>query len=76
MSFNFMVAVTIHSDFEVQEKKLSLLSLFTSLFAMNGHGKWDFPDGSVGKESACNSGGMGDIGSIPGLGRSRGGGKW
>ena len=28
---------------------------------------WDFPDGSDGKESACN---MGDLGSIPGLGRS------
>ena len=31
----------------------------------------DFPDGSEGKESACNAG---DVGSIPGLGRSPGGG--
>ena len=31
-----------------------------------------FPCGSDGKESACNSG---DLGSIPGLGRSRGEGK-
>ena len=30
-----------------------------------------FPGGSDGKESACNSG---DLGSIPGLGRSLGGG--
>ena len=30
-----------------------------------------FPDGSVGKESACNAG---DPGSIPGWGRSQGGG--
>ena len=30
----------------------------------------DFPDGSVGKESACNAGGIGDIGLICGLGRS------
>ena len=30
-----------------------------------------FPDGSEGKESACNAG---DLGSIPGLGRSPGGG--
>ena len=30
-----------------------------------------FPDGSDGKESACNSG---DLGSIPGSGRSPGGG--
>ena len=29
----------------------------------------DFPDISVGKESACNEG---DLGSIPGLGRSSG----
>ena len=31
-----------------------------------------FPDGSAGKESACN---MGELGSIPGLGRSPGEGK-
>ena len=31
-----------------------------------------FPDSSVGKESACN---VGDLGSIPGLGRSPGKGK-
>ena len=31
-----------------------------------------FPCGSVGKESACN---VGDLGSIPGLGRTPGEGK-
>ena len=31
-----------------------------------------FPDSSAGKESACNAG---DLGSIPGLGRSPGEGK-
>ena len=31
-----------------------------------------FPDGSAGKESVCNAG---DLGSIPGLGRSPGEGK-
>ena len=31
----------------------------------------DFPGGADGKESACN---VGDLGSIPGLGRSPGGG--
>ena len=31
--------------------------------------KYDFPDGSGGKASACNAG---DLGSIPGLGRSPG----
>ena len=33
---------------------------------------WGFPGGSAGKESACN---VGDLGLIPGLGRSPGGGK-
>ena len=32
-----------------------------------------FPGGSVGKESSCNAGDLGDAGSIPGLGRSPGG---
>ena len=32
-----------------------------------------FLDGSAGKESACNVGDTGDVGSIPGLGRSSGG---
>ena len=34
-----------------------------------------FPDGSVGKESACNARDRGDVGSIPGSGRSPGGGN-
>ena len=33
---------------------------------------YGFPNGSAGKESACNAG---DLGSIPGLGRSPGEGK-
>ena len=33
---------------------------------------WDFPGGSADKESACNEG---DLGLIPGLGRSPGEGK-
>ena len=35
----------------------------------------DSPDGSAGKESACNVGDTGDVGSIPGLGVSPGGGN-
>ena len=31
-----------------------------------------FPDGSAGKESTCNIGVTGDVGSIPELGRSLG----
>ena len=36
---------------------------------------WGFPGGSVGKESACNSGATGDTCSIPGSQRSPGGGQ-
>ena len=35
---------------------------------------WSFPGGSVGKESTCNVGDTRDVGLIPGLGRSPGGG--
>ena len=34
-----------------------------------------FPDGSAGKESACNAGDTEDAGLIPGLRRSPGGGN-
>ena len=37
--------------------------------------KMDFPNSSAGKESACNAGDTGDAGSLPGLGRSPGGGN-
>ena len=37
--------------------------------------KMDFPNGSVGKESACNAGDTGDASSIPGSGTSPGGGN-
>ena len=30
------------------------------------------PNGSAGKESACNAGNIGDTGSVPGSGRSPG----
>ena len=39
---------------------------------MGFHGGSGFPPGSALKESACNAG---DLGSIPGLGRSPGEGK-
>ena len=35
---------------------------------------WAFSDGSACKESTCNTGDAGDMGSIPGRGRSPGGG--
>ena len=34
-----------------------------------------FPDGAVGEEFTCNAGDPGDVGLIPGLGRSPGVGK-
>ena len=34
MSFNFMAKVTIRSDFEAQENRMSLFPLFPHLFAM------------------------------------------
>ena len=37
--------------------------------------KLDFPDGSAGKESTCKPGDTGEMGLIPGLGGSPGGGK-
>jgi len=48
-----------------------ILLQFSSVYTWMG-----FPGGSVGKESACNGGGgdAGDMGSIPGSGRSPGGG--
>ena len=50
-------------------RSLMMLSIFKiGLFAFY----WDFPCGSASKESACNAG---DLGSIPGLGRSPGEGK-
>ena len=36
---------------------------------------WGFPDGSAGKESTCNAGDIGDVGSIPESGRSPAGGN-
>ena len=37
--------------------------------------QWVFPDGSAGEESICHVGDTGDMGSIPGSGRSPGGGN-
>ena len=48
-----------------------LLLLCINLLCFAGMFYWGFPGGWDGKESACNAG---DLGSIPGLGRSPGGG--
>ena len=38
------------------------------------HSLWGFPNDSAGKDSACSVGDTGDVGSIPGSGRSPEGG--
>ena len=48
---------------ELTPSEPALVSLTIDIFLKH---KWDFPNSSVGKESACNGG---DPGSIPGLGR-------
>ena len=52
------------------QKCSSLLCRGHSGWVVLESGHWGFPDGSDGKESACNAG---DPSSIPGLGRSPGG---
>ena len=61
--------VTVSLNFLVDQLPNSLLScpLMWKIFI----DKSDFPGGSNGEESACN---VGDPGSVPGLGRSSGGG--
>ena len=48
--------------------RLFIASISAS-FCKGVHCKWVFPGGSDSKESSCNAG---DLGSIPGLGRSPG----
>ena len=50
---------------------LAITHINESYLGVGGRHFLGFPDGSVGKESTCN---IGDGGSIPGLGRSPGGG--
>jgi len=47
---------------------IDLRSFFSSIITFTG-----FSCGSAGKESTCNAGDTGVMGSIPGLGRSAGG---
>ena len=57
----------------IRQRRFKMDYMFgpASLKKNGTYDKQGFPDGSVGKESACNTG---DLGSIPGLGRSPGGG--
>ena len=56
---------------EVLQQRASNLNIERLLLIKENHIFQGFPDGSDGKESACN---VGDQGLIPGLGRSPGGG--
>ena len=49
---------------------INLLSIYSVPGTVQG-----FPGGASGRESACNEGNPGDSSSIPGLGRSPGGGQ-
>ena len=60
------------SDWAHTRRVLLLYFQSTYLFISVFHFLLGFPDSSVGKESACNAG---DLGLIPGLGRSPGEGK-
>ena len=54
---------------ESSRKETLNLPHTSKYFKKHLHCIWGFPGGSDGKESACNTG---DLGSIPGLGRSSG----
>ena len=58
-----------HQYHTIKIAKLTLLYIYLSVYTY-----MSFPVGSDGKESTCNAGDTGDVGSIPGLGRSSGGG--
>ena len=63
-----MIEKTFFSEVGQTENNSPELEYYNLLLGLNR----GFPDNSVGKESACNVGGLG---SIPGLGRSLGEGK-
>ena len=56
-----------------QLSQYNITKLFLMKLKITKHYR-DFPDGSVGKKSACSAGDTGDAASIPGLGQSPGGG--
>ena len=67
----------VHTEF-IPPVKIETMSIFPQSSVMPFPNQYspstppqDFPDSSAGKESACN---VGDLGSIPGLGRSPGAG--
>ena len=60
LSLTWAPGVTAEALFYWNHSGISLVSIPVRVF----------PNGSAGKESICNAGDTGDVGSIPGLGRS------
>ena len=60
------------SAFKIVFDTYHAFTLNERLNKLNNKAVWGFPGGSEGKESTCNAG---DLGSIPGLGRSPGDGN-
>ena len=64
---NFWLIPCIQCEFVVQNPLRGVSILLSFFIPLLSDG---FSDGSVGKESSCSVGDTGDMGSIPGLGRS------
>ena len=62
----FTIWVVSNSSIPAIELNIYMLCHVIVLYLLPG---WGFPGGSAGKESACN---VGDLGWVPGLGRSPG----
>ena len=58
-----------HRCAKKNKKSRTLFILFSTYYLLNTYHLLGFPGGSNGKASVCNAG---DLGSIPGLGRSPG----
>ena len=69
-----IIAISILKPGKLHEFSCWLKPCFLCLGPLNNHLPFNrgFPCGSVGKESTCN---VGDLGSIPGIGKSPGEGK-
>ena len=70
LRFHYSFLICVFVMFEEGEWFLLEILLWLSFLIL--YGNLGFPCGSAGKESACNAG---DLGAIPGLGRSLGEGK-
>ena len=71
MKFNISAIIIKHGKIILHSNKRynNLETSFFFFFLNVGMVREGFPNSSVGKESACN---VGDLGSIPGLGKSPG----